>query len=74
MTQIKVWIVGLGAQAQNHLSVLSRDNKVVAAGVADIVEPIAQSVAKRCDCDSYRVCKEPIDSEKLEPIYSSLPL
>ena len=73
MAHIKVGIVGLAAQAQNSLSVLFRDNRGWVVEVADIVELITQSAAKRCGCDSYRTCKELIGSEKLDAIYSSLP-
>ena len=73
MTQISIGVVGLGAQAQNHLSVLSRDNRVKLAGVADVISPIAESTAKRYGCNCYRTYQELIDSEKLDAIYVVTP-
>jgi len=73
MAQISVGVIGLGAQAQNHLSVLSRDNRVRLSGVADIVDPIAQSTAKRYGCNSYKTYQELIDSEKLDAVYVVTP-
>jgi len=69
MTQIRVGMVGLGTQAQNHLSVLSRDKRVTLAGVADIIEPVAQSTAKRYGCNSYGTYQELMDTEKLDAVY-----
>ena len=73
MTQISVGIVGLGAQAQNHLNVLSRDHRVRLSGVADILDPLAQSMAKKYGCNSYRTYQELIDSEKLNAVYVVTP-
>jgi len=69
MTQIRVGMVGLGTQAQNHLSVLSRDKRATLAGVADIIEPVAQSTAKRYGCNSYGTYQELMDTEKLDAVY-----
>jgi myo-inositol 2-dehydrogenase/D-chiro-inositol 1-dehydrogenase len=73
MTQINIGVVGLGAQAQNHLSVLSHDKKVRLAGVADIVDTIAESTAKKYGCKNYRSYQELIDSEKLDAVYIVTP-
>jgi myo-inositol 2-dehydrogenase/D-chiro-inositol 1-dehydrogenase len=73
MAQVSIGFVGLGAQAQNHLSVLSRDKRVRVAGVADIVDPIAASTGKRYGCNSYRTYEELIESEKLDAIYVVTP-
>ncbi len=73
MSQIRVGIVGLGSQAQNHLAVLSRDERVNIRGVADIVEPLAGSTAKRFGCNHFRDYRSLIDSEKLEAIYIVTP-
>ena len=73
MAQVNIGVVGLGSQAQNHLSVLSRDNRVKLCGVADVIDPIAQSTAKKYGCNSYRTYKELIDSEKLDAVYVVTP-
>lgn len=73
MSQINIGIVGLGAQAQNHLTVLSKDSRVRIAGVADIVDSLRESTAKRYGCNSYRSYQELIDSEKLNAIYVVTP-
>jgi len=73
MSQVSIGIVGLGAQAQNHLLVLSRDNRVRIAGVADVLSPIAESTAKKYGCKSYRTYQELIDSEKLDAVYVVTP-
>jgi len=65
--------VGLGAQAQNHLSVLSRDSRVKIVGVADIIKPLAESTAKKYDCSSYRDYLELLDSEQLDAAYVVTP-
>jgi len=68
-----VGLVGLGAQAQNHLSVLSGDKRVRIAGVADVVEPLAESTARRHGCNHYRSYRELIDSESLDALYVVTP-
>jgi myo-inositol 2-dehydrogenase/D-chiro-inositol 1-dehydrogenase len=73
MSQVNVGIVGLGAQAQSHLSVLSRDRRVRIAGVTDIVSTLAESTAKRYGCASYRSYQDLINSEKLGAIYVVTP-
>ena len=73
MAQVNVGVVGLGSQAQNHLGVLSRDSRVKICGVADVIDPIAQSTAKRYGCNSYRTYQELIDSEKLDAVYVVTP-
>jgi len=68
-----VGLVGLGAQAQNHLAVLSKDPRVKITAVADLVDSVAVSTAKRYGCKSYRDFKELIDSEKLDAVYVVTP-
>ena len=63
----------MGAQAQNHLSVLSQDHRVRLTGVADLIEPLAQSTAKKYGCNSYKTYQELIDSEKLDAVYVVTP-
>ena len=73
MAQINIGLVGLGVQAQNHLSVLSKDSRVRITGVADIIESLVESTAKRYGCKSYRSYQELIDSEKLDVVYVVTP-
>ncbi len=73
MAEIQVGVVGLGGQAQNHLSVLSRDRRVKIAGVADLIDSIAESTAKKYSCEHYRTYGELIDSEKLDALYVVTP-
>ena len=73
MSKVSVGIVGLGAQAQNHLSVLCRDPRVKIAGVADIIKPLAESTAKKYDCTSYKDYRDLIDSEQLDAVYVVTP-
>lgn len=70
---INVGIVGLGTQAQNHLSVLSRDKRARIVGVADIVDTIAESTAKKYSCKSYKTYEDLIGSEKLDAVYIVTP-
>lgn len=70
---INVGIVGLGAQAQNHLSVLSKDKRVRIVGVADVVSTIAESTAKKYSCKSYKTYEDLIDSEELDAVYIVTP-
>jgi myo-inositol 2-dehydrogenase/D-chiro-inositol 1-dehydrogenase len=73
LSDVNVGIIGLGSQAQNHLSVLSRDKRVQIVGVADIVEVLAESTAKKYGCNSYKNYRDLIDSEKLDAIYLVTP-
>ena len=70
---IQVGVVGLGAQAQNHLAVLSKDSRVKIAGVADIVPTVRESTGKRYGCNSYQSFTALIDSEKLDAVYIATP-
>ena len=70
---INIGIIGLGAQAQNHLTVLSKDTRVRITGVADIIDSLAESTAKRYGCHDYRSHQELINSEKLDAIYVVTP-
>lgn len=70
---INVGIVGLGTQAQNHLSVLSRDKRARIVGVADVVDTIAESTAKKYSCKSYKTYEDLIGSEKLDAVYIVTP-
>jgi len=70
---VNVGIIGLGSQAQNHLSVLSRDNRVRIAGVADVVAPIAEYTAKRYNCANYKDYHDLIDRETLDAVYLVTP-
>ena len=73
MSNVSVGIIGLGAQAQNHLAVLSKDPRVRIAGVADAVEPIADYTASRYRCTSYKNYRSLIDSEELDAVYVVIP-
>jgi myo-inositol 2-dehydrogenase/D-chiro-inositol 1-dehydrogenase len=73
MNEVKVGIVGLGGQAQNHLSVLSKDQRVRIGGVADLIPTLAESTAKKYSCAHYKTYKDLIDSEKLDAIYVVTP-
>ncbi|MGA8904618.1 MAG: Gfo/Idh/MocA family oxidoreductase [Candidatus Bathyarchaeia archaeon] len=70
---INVGIVGLGTQAQNHLSVLSRDKRARIVGVADVVDTIAESTAKKYSCKGYKTYEDLIGSEKLDAVYIVTP-
>ena len=70
---VNVGIIGLGSQAQNHLSVLSRDNRVRITAVADVMAPIAEFTAKRYNCVNYKDYHDLIDSEHLDAIYLVTP-
>jgi myo-inositol 2-dehydrogenase/D-chiro-inositol 1-dehydrogenase len=70
---INVGIIGLGTQAQNHLSVLSRDKRARIVGVADVVDTIAESTAKKYSCKSYKTYEDLIGSEKLDAVYIVTP-
>jgi myo-inositol 2-dehydrogenase/D-chiro-inositol 1-dehydrogenase len=43
------------------------------AGVADIVEPLSQSIAKKYGCSSYKDYHDLIDSEQLDAVYLITP-
>lgn len=73
MPKVSVGIIGLGSQAQNHLSVLSKDPRVRIAGVADIIAPIAESTAKKYGCANYKDYRELIDSEQLDAVHVVTP-
>jgi myo-inositol 2-dehydrogenase/D-chiro-inositol 1-dehydrogenase len=73
MSQINIGMVGLGVQAQNHLTVLSRDKRVRLVAVADIVDSVAEATAKKYACKSYRTYQSLIDSEKLDAVYIVTP-
>ncbi len=73
MSELRVGVVGLGSQAQNHLSVLSRDRRVRISGVADILQPLAESTAKRFGCNHFPDYRSLIDSENLDTIYIVTP-
>jgi myo-inositol 2-dehydrogenase/D-chiro-inositol 1-dehydrogenase len=73
LSTVDVGIVGLGAQAQNHLNVLSGDKRVQIMGVADIVDSLAESTARRLGCNHYRSYQELIDSENLDAVYVVTP-
>jgi len=73
MLTVNVGVIGLGSQAQNHLSVLSRDKRVRIAAVADVVESIAEFTSKRYNCANYKVYHDLIDSEQLDAIYLVTP-
>ena len=70
---LNVGVIGLGSQAQNHLSVLSRDKRVRIAGVADVVESIAEYTSKRYNCAKYKDYHDLIDTEQLDAIYLVTP-
>jgi len=70
---VNVGVIGLGSQAQNHLSVLSRDKRARIAGVADVVESIAEYTSKRYNCAKYKDYHDLIDSEQLDAIYLVTP-
>ena len=70
---LNVGVIGLGSQAQNHLSVLSRDKRVRIAGVADVVESIAEYTSKRYSCAKYKDYHDLIDTEQLDAIYLVTP-
>ena len=70
---INVGVVGLGAQAQNHLAVLSKDSRVKIVGVADIVPAVRKSTGKRYGCNCYQGFADLIDSEELDAIYIATP-
>jgi myo-inositol 2-dehydrogenase/D-chiro-inositol 1-dehydrogenase len=70
---VDVGVVGLGAQAQNHLAVLSQDPRVRIGGVADVVPSIAESAGKRYACNHYPEFRDLIDSEKLDAVYVVTP-
>jgi myo-inositol 2-dehydrogenase/D-chiro-inositol 1-dehydrogenase len=69
MLTVNLGVIGLGTQAQNHLSVLSRDKRVRIVGVADVVESIAEYTSKRYNCAKYKDYHDLIDSEQLDAIY-----
>jgi myo-inositol 2-dehydrogenase/D-chiro-inositol 1-dehydrogenase len=71
--KVNIGVVGLGAQAQNHLSVLSRDPRAKIVGVADIVPSIRESTAKKYDCKPYQTYKDLIESEKPDAVYVVTP-
>jgi myo-inositol 2-dehydrogenase/D-chiro-inositol 1-dehydrogenase len=73
LSEINVGIVGLGFQAQNHLSVLSKDKRVRIAGVADIIDSLSESTAKKYGCNHYRDYKGLLDSERLDAVYVVTP-
>ena len=73
MLTVNVGIIGLGSQAQNHLSVLSRDKRVRIAAVADVVESIAEFTGRRYNCASYKDYHDLIDSEQLDAVYLVTP-
>ena len=73
MLTVNVGVIGLGSQAQNHLSVLSRDKRVRIAAVADVVESIAKFTSKRYNCANYKDYHDLIDSEQLDAIYLVTP-
>ena len=71
--KVSIGVVGLGTQAQNHLSVLSKEPRARIVGVADIVTSIAESTASKYDCKTYRDYKDLIDSEKPDAVYVVTP-
>jgi len=73
MSEVRIGIVGLGGQAQNHLSVLSKDHRVKIVGVADLITSLAESTAKKYSCAHYKTYTDLIDSEKLDAIYVVTP-
>ena len=73
MLTVNVGVIGLGSQAQNHLSVLSRDKRVRIAAVADVVESIGEFTSKRYNCANYKDYHDLIDSEQLDAIYLVTP-
>jgi len=73
LSDIKVGVIGLGFQAQNHLSVLSRDKRVRISGVADLVDSLAGSTAKKYGCKDYRDYRTLVDSEDLDAVYVVTP-
>ena len=70
---VKIGVVGLGAQAQNHLSVLAKDNRAQIVGVADVIPALRESTAKKYGCNPYASYKELLDSEKLDAVYVVTP-
>jgi len=66
-------MIGLGGQAQNHLSVLSKDRRVRIVGVADLIDTLARSTAEKYSCAHYKTYTDLIDSEKLDAVYVVTP-
>jgi myo-inositol 2-dehydrogenase/D-chiro-inositol 1-dehydrogenase len=55
------------------MTVLSKDARVRIAGVADIIDSLAESTAKRYRCNYYGSYQALINSEKLDAIYVVTP-
>ena len=49
----RVAVIGLGIQGQNHLSALSKDERLRIVAVCDANEELAKRIAQTYNCEAY---------------------
>jgi len=69
----RIGIIGLGAQGQNHLAVLSEEKRAQIVAVCDPIKHTSEGAAKRYGANSYTDFRRLIEEERPDAVYVVTP-